>query len=65
MSKKGDVIFPAYNGTGGLFNKSRWDIVADVDETGKPTHIICVDDYSIIRTLEIIKRYPWLIKNDK
>jgi hypothetical protein len=48
LNKINKIIYPAYNGTNGFFKTPRWDIVAE-DTT---YHIY---DYSIIRTIEILR----------
>lgn len=58
-AKVGDIIYPAYNGTGSYLNqllgKRRWDLVKTVDSKGYITDVTNIFDYSIVRTLDILK----------
>ena len=53
--KVGDIIYPAYNGTNGMFKNSRWDLVLEVNKKGKIKRTRYIWDVATVEALNCRK----------
>lgn len=53
--KIGDIIYPAYNGTNGFWERSRWDLVVNIDKKGNIIEVRYIWDFATVRAIELIQ----------
>ncbi len=53
--KVGDIIYPAYNGTNGFWQKLRWDLVIEVDEKGDILDVRYIWDVATVKAIELMQ----------
>ena len=53
--KIGDIIYPAYNGTNGFWQRPRWDLVTKVDKKGNITDRRYIWDLATVKAIELIQ----------
>ncbi len=57
-AKVGDIIYPEYNGTAGIFRRTRWDLVTAVDKDGYIINVATIWNHSIVRMIDLLRAYP-------
>ena len=53
--KVGDIIYPAFNGTNGLWKTSRWDLVMGVDDKGRIIKRNFMWSFCTVKAIELMK----------
>ncbi len=53
--KVGDIIYPAYNGTNGFWDKSRWDLVTRVDKDNKILDVYYILEHATVKAIELMQ----------
>lgn len=59
--KIGDIIYPAENGSGGIFSSNKWELITKVDLDGRVKSIVVFDNYISVRVIRTLMEYPELI----
>ena len=60
--KLGDIIYPAYNGTNGFWQTSRWDLVTVVDKKGNIIGRRYIWNHATVRALELMREFKQIIQ---
>ncbi len=63
--KRGEIIYPASNGTNGWFCTPKWEIITNVDKKGKIISKIIIWDYSVVKTLEVLRELKKRVDQDE
>ncbi len=61
--KIGEIIYPTHNGTNGFWEKTRWDVIVEVDSKGLIIDKRYVYDFATIKAIELIREFPKIIHN--
>jgi len=52
--KVGEIVYPAYNGTNGWFQKPRWDLITEVDKDRKILDVRYIWDFATVKAIELM-----------
>lgn len=53
--KKGEIIYPAYNGTNGFWKQSRWDLIMKTDKLARILDVRYIYDFATVRAIQLIQ----------